>query len=930
VREARGGEPGHAERGGLAGPGDSEAGGPRGTGAPTGPGGRDRFRRFYELLLSLYPSDFRERYRADVLQVFDDRRREPRFRGSVGGTRLVFFLLRDFVTSIPLAHGRGNDESRWEGMMSDLFRDFRYAVRMLVKDPLFTAAAVITLALGIGLNAATFSAVHGLLLRPLSGADQPDRLVQLYRKWPGMDYGSYSIPHYQDVRDRSGKAFSDVAAWYWAPVSLSAGGSSDRVMAMLVSANFFQTYGVTPVLGRAFTPGVEDRDPGAHAVAVLGYGFWQSRFGGDPSVVGRTLTLNGHPFEIVGVAPADFRGPVNWAVAPLYVPLMEQMVIDPGIPKIYSRGDNMMAAVARLRNGETVRRATQVMASILAQLKQEHPDQYRDQVGTTLVLQSKAGIHPEYRNAQVGMSALLMVVVALLLLIACVNVANLFLVRARERTREMGIRLSLGAGRRRLVRQLLMESLLFSVVAGLAGLGLAAAALRLVAAVPIPFDGPWAFDVGMNHTVLVYALLVTLATGFVFGLIPALQAAEPDMVAAVKGEATGRSGRSRMNKALVVGQMALSLLLLISSGLFLRSLQGATSIDPGFEDPAHIALASVDPGLQGYDKTRARAFWDHMLEDVGALPEVTHVGLADYMPLGPGESDRGVSIPGYEFAEGEQRSVEYQDVSEGYFAAMGIHVLGGRTFTRQDDQDGPPVVIVNQRLADHFWPHESALGKTVNTAGKDRQVIGVVETGKYQSLGEAPRPFMYLPERERFQTGMTIVARVKGDPQVVMRRIRGIVRAQDPNLPVFDVRTMEQHMGFVLMPARVGGSVLGLFGLLGLVLAAVGVYGVMAYSVAQRKRELGIRVALGADRGTVIGMVVRDGLKLTLLGAIIGLVGAAEAAKLLKGLLYGVSTLDPVAFTVVPLVLVAVATLAVYLPARRAARVDPMRVLKSE
>jgi putative ABC transport system permease protein len=434
----------------------------------------------------------------------------------------------------------------------------------------------------------------------------------------------------------------------------------------------------------------------------------------------------------------------------------------------------------------------------------------------------------------------------------------------------------------------------------------------------------------MDHTVLVYALVVTLATGLVFGLVPALQAARPDMVSAVKGETSGRTGRSRANKTLVVAQMALSLLLLISSGLFLRSLQSATSIDPGFRDPDHIALASVDPGLQGYDKTRARSFWDHTLEEVGALPEVTHVGLADYLPLGPGESDRGVSIPGYEFTKGEQRSIQYQDVSEGYFAAMGIRVLQGRTFTRQDDQNGPPVIIVNQQFAEHFWPHESALGKTVNTAGKDRQVIGLVETGKYQSLGEAPRPFMYLPERERFQTGMTIVARAKGDPQVVMRRIRELVRAQDPDLPVFDVRTMEEHMGFALMPARLGGSVLGLFGLLGLVLAAVGVYGVMAYSVAQRNRELGIRVALGADRGTVVGMVVREGLRLTLLGAVIGLVGAVGAAKLLKGLLYGVSTLDPVAFTAVPLVLVGVAALAVYLPARRAAGVDPMKVLKAE
>jgi macrolide transport system ATP-binding/permease protein len=814
--------------------------------------------------------------------------------------------------------------------VSDLLRDLRYAVRMLVKSPMFTIAAVITLALGIGLNAATFSTVRGLLLRPLDGVREPERLVQLYRKWPGMAYASTSIPHYQDLRDRSGEVFSDVAAWYFAPMSLSAGGRSERLMGMLVSANFFQTYGVTPALGRVFTPGVEDRDPGAHPVAVLGHGLWQSRFGADPSVVGHTLILNGQPFEVVGVAPAAFRGPVSFANIPIYVPLMEQMVIQPGWDFIHARGNNSMTAVARLRDGQTVQRAGQVLDAILTQLREEYPDEYKNQIGTTLVPQMEAGIHPAFRSAQVGMSAVMMVVVSLLLLIACVNVANLFLARARERKREMGIRLSLGAGRRRIVQQLLMESLLFSIVAGLAGIGLAQVAVRFLSTVHPPMDGPWAFSVGMDRTVLLYAIGVTLATALVFGLVPALQSARSDTVSAVKGEASGRAGRSRMNKGLVVLQMALSLVLLVSSGLFLRSLQGATHIDPGFQDPAHLALVSADPGLQGYDGPRARAFWDRTLDEVRALPEVDAAGLINDVPLGLGGSDRGVSVPGYEFSEGEQRTINYAYVTEGYFEAMGVHVLEGRSITRQDDQNGAPVIIVNRRFAEHFWPGESALGKTVSTAGKDRQVVGVVETGKYRSLGEPPTDFIFLPERELFQTGMTVVARVNGDPQPVMRRVREIVRAQDPDMPVFDVRTMEDFMGIALMPARLGGSVLGLFGLLGLVLAAVGVYGVMAYSVSQRKRELGIRVALGADRGTVISMVLREGLRLTLLGAVIGLAAAAATARLVAGLLYGVSALDPVAFAGVPLLLVGVAALAVYVPARRAAGVDPMRVLKTE
>jgi predicted permease len=813
--------------------------------------------------------------------------------------------------------------------MGNLLQDLRYAVRMLAKSPVFTAAAVLTLALGIGLNAATFSAVNGILLRPLPGARDPDQLVQLYRKWPGLDYGSNSIPHFQDLRDRSGDVFSDVAAWGFAPVSLSADGRSERIMGLLVSAGFFRTYGVTPAQGRFFIPGEEDRDPGAHPVAVLGHGFWRERFGGDPSVVGRTLILNGHPFQVVGVAPESFAGPVTFASIPVYVPLMMQREIQPGNDLIEARGWNSLNVIARLRDGTTLAQAQQRMDAILLQLREEFPDNYNDQVGTLLVPQMAAGIHPMFRNAQVGMSAVTMTVVSLLLLIACVNVANLFLARARERRREMGIRLSLGAGRGRILQQLLTESFVFGALAGVAGLGLAAVAVRVLSNVRMPVDGPWSFSVDMDGRVLAFTLVVSLAATVLFGLVPALQATRTDMVSAAKDDAGARS-RSRASNALVVLQMALSLLLLISSGLFLRSLQGATQIDPGFDDPAHIVLTSVDPGLQGYDEARSRAFLDRLLEEVAALPGVRAVGFSDWLPLGVGGSDRFVEIPGYEFSEGELQSINYGRVSEGYLEAMGVELLEGRTLTRADDGAAAPVIIVNRRFADRFWPGVSALGKIVKTAGKDREVVGVVETGKVRSLGETPTALMYFPQRELFTTGVSLIVRTSSDPQAVMRRIRETIRAADPDMPVFDVRTMEDHMGIALLPARLGGSVLGLFGLLGLVLAAVGIYGVMAYSVAQRTRELGIRIALGSDRSAVLSLVLREGLRLTLVGVVIGLASAAGAARLLGGLLYGVRPLDPVAFSVVPLTLVAVAAAAVYLPARRAARVDPIRALKTE
>jgi predicted permease len=837
--------------------------------------------------------------------------------------------MRDFVTSVPLAREQGSHDLMGT-MMNEVVQDLRYAFRMLVKNPVFTVAAVLTLALGIGLNAATFSAVNGILLRPLPGAKDPDRLVQMYRMWPGMEYGSNSIPHYQDLRDRTGEAFSDVAAWYFHNMSLASDDRSQRVMGLLVSANFFQTYGVTPTLGRAFIPGEESVGLGAHPVAILGYGFWQDRFGGDPAVVGRTLVLNGHPFQVVGVAPRAFKGPVNFADIPIYVPLTMQMEIDPGRNMFEIRDSNMMNVIGRLQPGVTVARAQQVVDATVAQLRDELPDSYDTQVGTKLVPQMEAGIHPTFRSAQVGMSAVMMAVVSLLLLIACVNVANLFLARARERQREMGIRLSLGAGRGRLLRQLLTESLVFATLAGLAGLGLADVAVRFLGNIRPPMDGPWSFSVDMDDRVLLFTLVVSLVAGVLFGLAPALQAVKPDLVSAVKGESSGKGKRSRMSSGLVVVQMALSLVLLISSGLFLRSLQGATEIDPGFRDPANLVVASVDPGLQGYDQARSRQFLDRLLEEVQVLPDVTQAGLSDWLPLGLGSSDTGVTVPGYEFSEGERQSVQYALVTEGFIEALGVRLLEGRTFTRQDDADAPPVIVINAHMANHFWPGQSAVGKTLRTYGKDRQVVGVVANGKYQSLGEDPRDMMFLPERERPTQSMIVVARTTGDPSSVLKSIQRIVRAADPQMPVSDMRTMEDHMGIALLPARLGGSVLGLFGVLGLVLAAVGIYGVMAYSVAQRKREMGIRVALGAGHGTVLGQVLREGLRLAIVGTVIGLALAALAAQLVKGLLYNVSTLDPVAFGVVPVLLLLVAGLAVYIPARRAAGVEPMRVLKTE
>ena len=813
-------------------------------------------------------------------------------------------------------------------MGGDVIRDLKFSLRMLFKNPVFTVAAVLTLALGIGLNAATFSAVHALLLKPLSGAAAPEELVQIYRRWGGIEFGSNSIPHYQDVRDRSGDVFENVAAWFFGPMSITTDERAERVLGMLVSANFFQTYGVEPQLGRVFIPGEEDVGPGAHPVAVLGHSFWRARFAADPGIVGRTVTLNGLPFEVVGVAPPDFRGPVSFADPPIYVPLMMQQEIIPGRNLVDARGNNMMTAVGRLRDGVSIEQAQAGMDAMVVALGEEYPDDYANQLGTTIVPQMRSGIHPAFADAQMGMSAVMMVVVGLLLLIACVNVANLFLARARERRREIGIRLSLGAGQRRIIRQLLTESFLFATVSGVAGLALAGLAGGVLTRFRLPFDGPWAFDVSIDRSVLLFTLGVSVLAGLLFGLVPALQAARPETVSAIKGEADSRGGRSRASSGLVVAQVALSLLLLIGSGLFLRSLQGATRIDPGFDEPSGLTTASADPSLQGYDEAGARAFWDEVLGRLRADPAITEVGLADALPLGLNTSDRGVTVPGYEFTEGERRSLSYATVTEGYLEALGVRLLEGRFFDRSDDAESAPAIIVNRRIAERFWPGEPAVGKIVSTAGRDREVIGVVETGKYRSLGEEPSEFMYLPHRDVFRSSMTVVARSAGDASLALQRVQEVIRELDPDLPLYDVRTMEDHMGIALLPARLGGTMLGVFGLLGLLLAAIGVYGVMAYSVAQRTRELGIRIALGANRGVVLRLVLGEGMRLAVVGTGIGLVAALGASRLVRGLLYGAEGFDPVAFVGVPALLLAVAALAIYIPARRAASVEPVRALK--
>jgi predicted permease len=812
--------------------------------------------------------------------------------------------------------------------LGNLWRDVRYAARLLARNRVFSAVVIITLALGIGLNTAVFSTVHGLLFRPLPGVAEPDRLVQVYRSHPTAEFGSNSIPHFNDVRARSRDVFAGVAAWRFVPIHVSADGRTARVMGEIVSADFFQVLGAPIALGRGFLP-EEDVAPGAHQVAVLGHGTWLTMFGGDPSIVGRTVILNGRPYEIIGVAGDGFRGPIAVMEPALWVPLMQLDHFMPGTLEYFEeRGNSFLLSFARLQPGVTVEQARDRMQALVAELREEFPRHY-DEQGIHLVPQDEAGINPQWRGAQRSLSTVMMAVVAVLLLIACVNVANLLLARARQRSREMAVRLSLGASRGQLVRQLLTESLLLAFIAGAAALLLARLVIDVLNGVRLPFEFPISLDLQLSTPVLAFTFALSVVTGLVFGLLPALQATSPSLVPALKGDSPGGGSRSRASRALVVVQMALSLVLLIAAGLFVRSLGSAMELEKGFDD-TNLLIATVDPGLQGYDRPRAEAFYATLADRLRAHPAVHAVGFAEMVPLGIGNQQRGVAIPGYVPASGENMSFDYNIATPGYFEAMGITALRGRVFTDRDNENGPRVLVINEHFAQRFWPGEDPIGRTVVVTGEEHTVIGVVPTGRYRTLGETPLPFYYLAQSQWWNWQMTVHVRTTDDPVAFVPTLRAEVRALDSDLPLAEVRTMTQSLGIALLPARLAGTVLTAFGLLGLLLAAIGIYGVMAYSVAQRTREIGIRMAVGAAHTQVVGALMRQGVALVAVGAALGLAGGWGVWHLVRSMLYGATGLDVVTFTGVPLLLIAVAALAIWIPARRAALVDPVVALKTE
>ena len=816
--------------------------------------------------------------------------------------------------------------------METLLKDIRYAVRGLIKRPGFVAIAVITLALGIGANTAIFSLVNTVLLRSLP-VIQPGEIVSVAVRGKDDSMSAFSYPNYKDFRDRN-EVLSGLLVYRFVPLSLSRGGANERIWGYEVSGNYFDVLQVKAIHGRTFLP-EEDQAPLAHPVVVLGYESWQRRFGGDPGIVGKDVLLNNHQFRVIGIAPAGFKG-TEFVYSPeLWLPVAMIEWAEPGASWLDDRGTKNFFGVGRLKPGVDAGQAEAALNLLGQQLAKEYPDANE---GQSIKVGPPGFIIPELRGAVVSFTWVMMAAVALVLLVTCTNLAGLMLARATDRRKEIAIRLAMGASRLRLIRQLITESILLSFVGGAAGVLLALWILKVLLALKPPIDFPLALDVGVDWRVLLFSLAVSLVAGAVFGLAPALQATRPNLVRTLKDTAAqGGAARTRLRSVLVVAQISISLVVLIAAGLVVRTLQQLQTMNPGF-NPQNALTMSFDLGLQGYDEARGQQFYRQLMDRVRSVPGVESAAVTSYIPLSLNYNSRNIFVEGKPAERGENVPLAMNSsVSPGYFKTMATPLVQGREFTDQDQEKSEQVAIVNEtfvrRLLPELQSSVEAVGKRFSFSGPGgpfHRIVGVARDGKYFNIAEDPRLFVWTPMRQDYGSSAIMVVRTKGNPEALIAPVRGQVQLLDSNLPVFEVKTLSEHMKLALFPAKVAATVLGVFGFVALMLAAIGVYGITSYAVAQRTHEIGVRLALGAQLGDVLRLILRHGLKLTIIGSVIGLLGAYLAMRAITSMLYGVSATDPLTFGFVSLLLIGVALLACYVPARRATKVEPLIALRYE
>jgi predicted permease len=818
-------------------------------------------------------------------------------------------------------------------------QDLWYALRLLLKKPGFTFVAVLSLALGIGANTAIFTVVNAVFLHPLAIKD-PSTVVELFTRdnrtvqtRANATLTPTSLPNYQDYRDGN-DVFSGLAAYAQTGLSWIHNGERVGFPATMASAQYFDVLGVPAYRGRTFLPD-EDRKPGGDTVAVLSYSIWTRQFGSDPNVIGRTLVMNDIPFTVIGVTPPGFKGTFSLAGPDrIWVPLSMWTQLTSGQARQLgtNRRFRWINIVGRLKPGVTIQQAEAAMQTMAAALEKQYPVENQ---GRTVALapESEAALGINQRGQLVLAGAVMMGVVGLVLLIACVNLANLLLAQSAQREREISLRAALGATRARIARQLMTESALLGLMGGGAGLVVAYWGRSALWAFRPPFLGNATIDLSFDGRVLLFTAVVSVLTGLLFGLAPAIRISRTNLSDMVK--AGGRSGtdagHARFRSALVIAEIALATVALVGSGLFVRSMQAAQNIDLGF-DSKHIGFVGLNPGAQKYDMARGLQLYRDAIMRAKGVPGVAGAAVATVVPFGGG-------ILLTVFPEGQQQNPNYRgtltlfnDVSPGYFQTMRIPVTGGRDFTEFDREGAPPVAIVNEAMAKLLWPGENAVGKRFTIVQNPivYEVVGVAATSVTLQIGETPQPLIYRPIEQVYAPATMLLLRTTNEPEKIVAAARDQVQTLDPKMPMRNTGTVQERLTQGLWAPRMGAALLSIFGGLALLLAMVGVYGVISYSVSQRTQEIGVRMALGAQARDVRSLILRQGMVLALAGGVTGLVASALAGRLVSGLLYGISPTDPLILTVVAVTLLLVAFVACYVPARRATRVDPLVALRTE